>query len=105
MTQYARETALDLIKFLDASPSPYHAAAEARRRLIAAGFAEGPLTGGWPPGAGRYVTGGGGSLFAWGGPGGAPPPGPVPPLRAATRRPTPPGQPRPGTRRAGRAPP
>jgi aspartyl aminopeptidase len=31
-----RDTALDLIAFLDASPSPYHAAAEALRRLTAA---------------------------------------------------------------------
>jgi aspartyl aminopeptidase len=30
-----RETALDLIEFLDASPSPYHAIAEALRRLAA----------------------------------------------------------------------
>src|ERR1700684_845729 len=36
----ARDTALDLIQFIDASPSPYHAAAEAQRRLIAAGFTE-----------------------------------------------------------------
>jgi aspartyl aminopeptidase len=41
----ARDTALDLISFVDASPSPYHAAAEARRRLIAAGFAEVPPDG------------------------------------------------------------
>jgi aspartyl aminopeptidase len=61
----ARDTALDLITFLDASPSPYHAAAEARRRLTAAGFAEVPLNEGWPSGPGRYVTGDGGSVFAW----------------------------------------
>lgn len=41
----ARDTALDLIKFVDSSPSPYHAAAEAQRRLIAAGFTEVPLGG------------------------------------------------------------
>lgn len=33
-----RETALDLARFIDASPSPYHACAEAARRLEAAGF-------------------------------------------------------------------
>jgi aspartyl aminopeptidase len=32
----ARDTALDLISFIDASPSPYHAAAEALRRLTPA---------------------------------------------------------------------
>src|SRR5215467_12877355 len=53
----ARDIAVDLIKFIDASPSPYHAAAQARRRLTEAGFAEIPLNGGWPSGAGRYVTG------------------------------------------------
>ena len=36
----ARDTALDLIDFIDASPSPYHAAAEALLRLTAAGFTE-----------------------------------------------------------------
>ena len=36
----ARDTALDLISFLDASPSPYHAASEARGRLTAAGVTE-----------------------------------------------------------------
>ncbi len=101
MTQYARETALDLIKFLDASPSPYHAAAEARRRLIAAGFVEGPLTGGWPPGAGRYVTGDGGSLFAWVVPGGSAPHAPFRLLGAHTDSPTLRVKPRPDTGRAG----
>ncbi len=60
-----RETALDLIEFLDASPSPYHAAAEARRRLAAAGFTEVAQAGAWPSGPGRYVVVDGGSLFAW----------------------------------------
>ncbi len=101
MTQYARETALDLIKFLDASPSPYHAAAEARRRLIAAGFVEVPLTGGWPPGAGRYVTGDGGSLFAWVVPGGSAPHAPFRLLGAHTDSPTLRVKPRPDTGRAG----
>jgi aspartyl aminopeptidase len=61
----ARETALDLIDFLDASPSPYHAAAEALRRLITAGFTEVAQTQTWPSGPGRYVVLDGGSLFAW----------------------------------------
>jgi aspartyl aminopeptidase len=61
----ARDTALDLITFLDASPSPYHAAEQARSRLTAAGFTELDLAGQWPSGPGRYVVTDGGSLFAW----------------------------------------
>lgn len=61
----ARDTALDLIEFLDASPSPYHAAAEGLRRLTAAGFTEVALNGDWPAGEGRHVVVDGGSLFAW----------------------------------------
>jgi aspartyl aminopeptidase len=61
----ARETALDLIDFLDASPSPYHAVAEALRRLTAAGFTEVAQAEDWPSGPGRCVVTEGGSLFAW----------------------------------------
>ena len=60
-----RDVALDLIAFLDASPSPYHATVEALRRLTAAGFAELAQDGVWPSGPGRYVVVDGGSLFAW----------------------------------------
>jgi aspartyl aminopeptidase len=60
-----RDTALDLIAFLDASPSPYHAAAEALRRLTASGFTELTQAAAWPAGPGRYVVVDGGSLFAW----------------------------------------
>lgn len=65
MTTTPRDAALDLINFLDASPSPYHAAAEAKRRLTAAGFTELPLSGAWPSGGGRYVVVDGGTAFAW----------------------------------------
>ena len=61
----AREIALDLIQFIDASPSPYHAAAEALRRLTGAGFTEVAQAEAWPSGPGRYVVAEGGSLFAW----------------------------------------
>jgi aspartyl aminopeptidase len=84
----ARETALDLISFLDASPTPYHAAANARDRLIAAGFTELPQTGTWPTGAGRFVTVAGGSLFAWVVPDGAGPSAPFRLLGAHTDSPT-----------------
>ncbi|MGO8882218.1 MAG: M18 family aminopeptidase [Streptosporangiaceae bacterium] len=97
----ARNIALDLIEFLDASPSPCHAAAEALRRLAAAGFTEVPLSGDWPPGAGRYVTVSGGSLFAWAVPAGSAPYTPFRLLGAHTDSPTLRVKPRPDTGRAG----
>jgi len=60
-----RNGALDLIDFVDASPSPYHAAAETLRRLTLAGFTRLPLAGDWTSGPGRYAVADGGSLFAW----------------------------------------
>ena len=60
-----RNGALDLIDFVDASPSPYHAAAETLRRLTLAGFTRLPLAGDWTAGPGRYAVADGGSLFAW----------------------------------------
>ena len=97
----SRDTALDLISFLDASPSPYHAAAEALRRLRAAGFTEVPAGGQWPSGEGRHVTVEGGSLFAWVVPEGAPPHAGFRLLGAHTDSPTLRVKPRPDTGRAG----
>ncbi|MEN8161226.1 MAG: M18 family aminopeptidase [Myxococcota bacterium] len=59
--------ATDLLRFIDRSPTPYHAVAEAVARLSAAGFqplSEAEL---WDlsPGDARYVVRGGGSLFAF----------------------------------------
>lgn len=63
------ETARDLATFLTASPSPYHAVAEAVRRLAAAGFTEQPEDGPWVPGAGgRYLVRDG-TVLAWWQPG------------------------------------
>jgi aspartyl aminopeptidase len=96
-----RDTALDLISFLNASPSPYHAAAEALRRLTAAGFTEVSQADAWPTGPGRYAVVEGGSLFAWVVPGGA---GPLTPFRllgAHTDSPTLRVKPRPDTGQAG----
>ncbi|MGH7803936.1 MAG: M18 family aminopeptidase, partial [Candidatus Binatia bacterium] len=47
----------DLLAFIDASPTPYHAAAEAARRLEAAGFLRLEETDPWElaPGDRRYV--------------------------------------------------
>jgi aspartyl aminopeptidase len=96
-----RDTALDLITFLDASPSPYHAAVEALRRLTAAGFTELPQAGEWPSGPGRYVVVDGGSLFAWIVPDGAASNAPFRLLGAHTDSPTLRVKPRPDTGQAG----
>ncbi|HEV2372397.1 MAG TPA: M18 family aminopeptidase, partial [Streptosporangiaceae bacterium] len=96
-----RRPALDLIDFVDASPSPYHAAAQALHRLTAAGFAELPLAGDWPAGPGRYAVLDGGSLFAWVVPPGAPPHAPFRLLGAHTDSPALRVKPRPDTGRAG----
>jgi aspartyl aminopeptidase len=96
-----REAADDLIKFLNAAPSPYHAAAEALRRLTAAGFSQLPLNGDWPAGPGRYVVVDGGTLFAWIVPDGAPGHAPFRLLGAHTDSPTLRVKPRPDTGHAG----
>lgn len=62
----------DLLAFIEASPSPYHAVAEAARRLSAANFVErdetaawlGPVDGAGPSGPGFVRRGA--SLVAWG---------------------------------------
>ena len=97
----ARETALDLISFIDASPSPYHAVAEALRRLSAAGFTEVDQAGVWPAGPGSYVVADGGSLFAWVAPAGTAPDAPLRLLGAHTDSPTLRVKPQPDTGRAG----
>jgi aspartyl aminopeptidase len=96
-----RDAALDLLRFLDASPSPYHAAAQALARLTAAGFTEVGPAAAWPSGPGRYVTADGGSLFAWAVPGGAAPDLPLRLLGAHTDSPALRVKPRPDTGRAG----
>ncbi|MHB9851410.1 M18 family aminopeptidase [Streptomyces krungchingensis] len=63
----------DLLSFVSACPSPYHAVASAAQRLEKAGFAELRETDDWTAGAegGRYVVRGG-ALIAWYVPAGAP---------------------------------
>lgn len=97
----ARDTALDLISFIDASPSPYHAAAEALRRLTAAGFTEVARAAAWPAGPGRYAVIDGGSLFAWVVPDDCPPAAPFRLLGAHTDSPVLKLKPRPDAGRAG----
>src|SRR5579863_9207137 len=96
-----RSAALDLIDFVDASPSPYYAAAEALRRLTSAGFTQLPLAGEWPSGPGRYAVVDGGSLFAWVAPPGAARYAPFRLLGAHTDSPALRVKPHPDTGRAG----
>ncbi len=65
--QAAQAHALDLLFFIDASPSPWHATAELARRLQAAGFVELPETDVWrvQPGGRYFVVRGGSSLVAF----------------------------------------
>ncbi len=55
----------DLAAFIEASPSSYHAAAEAARRFEGAGFARLAETDAWPAAAGRYVVVRDGAVIAW----------------------------------------
>jgi aspartyl aminopeptidase len=57
----------DLLQFIDRSPTPYHAVAEAARRLAAAGFRALDEAELWElsPGDARYAVRGGGSLLAF----------------------------------------
>ena len=62
-----RDTALDLLSFIDASPSPWHAVASAARRLEASGFSAIDEGARWSlrPGDRHYVVRGGSSLIAF----------------------------------------
>lgn len=64
---HARERALDLIAFIDASPTPYHAVAEAIRRLELAKFTRLEESDAWKLRAGdrRYVVRNGSSIIAF----------------------------------------
>lgn len=61
------ERARDLLAFIDRAPTPYHAVAEARRRLEARGFSELDERQEWTiePGSSHYVVRGGGTLVAF----------------------------------------
>ncbi|HEX7462494.1 MAG TPA: M18 family aminopeptidase [Dermatophilaceae bacterium] len=54
-----------LCAYVDASPSPFHACAQAAQRLEAAGFSLLAETDVFPTGAGRHYLARGGSLVAW----------------------------------------
>ncbi|HEV7722130.1 MAG TPA: M18 family aminopeptidase [Iamia sp.] len=91
----------DLLAYLDASPSPYHAAAEADRRLTASGSVVVELTAPWTdvPARGHVVVDG--AVVAWSLPEGGPA---LPPLRLVGAHTDSPGlriKPRPDTGLAG----
>lgn len=65
------QDAPDLIAFLQASPSPFHAVAEAARRLDEVGFTSVREVDAWPAVATRHYTTRGASLVAWSGDTGA----------------------------------
>ncbi|MHB8394408.1 MAG: M18 family aminopeptidase [Candidatus Dormibacteria bacterium] len=64
MAQRSTVEASGLIDFVDASPSPYHAVAAARARLIGAGFSEVAESASWPAGGSHLVVRGG-TVIAW----------------------------------------
>ncbi len=67
ITDDPRSVARDLLSFLDASPTPYHAVAETVRRLQSAGYRAYDERDAWhvEPGAKGYVVRGGGSIIAF----------------------------------------
>ena len=54
-----------MMGFIDASPSPFHACAQAARTLETAGFQRLAEPAAWPSGPGRWFVVRGGSLAAW----------------------------------------
>jgi len=70
-----------LCAFVDASPSPFHACAEAGRLLAAAGFGLLAETDAFPAERGRYYLIRGGSLIAWSSEAGDGPSAPATPFR------------------------
>jgi aspartyl aminopeptidase len=59
------DAARRLLAFIDASPSPFHAAATAAALLDGAGFVELAEADPWPTGPGHHFVRRGGSLVAW----------------------------------------
>ncbi|MCD0446578.1 M18 family aminopeptidase [Glycomyces sp. A-F 0318] len=65
MPRFDRSHTDDLAAFIEASPTPYHACAEAGRRLEAAGFRRLAEADEWPTGPGGCYAVRDGSLIAW----------------------------------------
>lgn len=92
--------AQDLAAFISAAPSPYHAAAEASRRLVAAGWSEVAEADPWKPEA-RGLVVRGGALVAWHWPESAPAHAPLRVVGAHTDSPNLRVKPQPDTATAG----
>src|SRR4051794_2463010 len=91
----------DLLAFIDASPSPFHACANAAARLDGAGFTRVEEVDAWPAGpGGRYLIRDG-SLVAWSVPDGSAPDTPFRIVGAHTDSPNLRIKPRPDTGQAG----
>jgi len=102
----ARAHAEDLARFVEASPSSFHAAHEVARRAVEAGFTLLDEADAWPAGtgaagAGRYVVVRDGAVIAWVSPAGAGPTTPFAILGAHTDSPGFKLKPRPTTGREG----
>lgn len=65
MPRFDRSHTDDLAAYIKASPTPYHACAEAGRRLEAAGFRRLDEAGEWPRETGGYYAVRDGSIIAW----------------------------------------
>ena len=91
----------DLMAFIAAAPSPFHAVAEASGRLEAAGFTRLDPTASWSDAPDRSFVARGGSLIAWAAPADRPPETPFHLVGAHTDSPNLRIKPRPDTGRAG----
>src|SRR6187399_433853 len=91
----------DLLGFIDASPSPFHACANAAARLDAAGFTKVDELDAWPSEPGRRYLIRDGSLVAWTVPEDATPDTPFRIIGAHTDSPNLRIKPRPDTGQAG----
>lgn len=102
MTEPARraDPAADLSSFISASPSPFHTALEAERRLVAAGWSVEDEAEPWSP-VERGLVRRAGALVAWSWPSAAPPDAPLRIVGAHTDSPNLRVKPRPDTGRAG----
>ena len=95
------DVARDLLAFVAAGPTPFHAVAEAARRLAGAGFTEVDLTAAWDTAPEQGFVARDGGLVAWSAPRSAPAAGPFRILGAHTDSPNLRIRPQPDTGRAG----
>lgn len=101
MTRENRAEAQGLLEYIDASPSPFHACAEAAQRLKQAGFREVVESASWPRDEGAWFVVRTGALLAWINPADAKPTGGLRIVGAHTDSPNVRVKPRPNTGAAG----